>query len=809
MRSKTTLIVTILILVLSISAYADFQAYGEQEININTCAEHTEEIIITNPETTPQTISISTAGEGSEYISFSLVSFEIQAKSHGTIYAFYQAPCEEGEYPLDIYFTSADTEKILTQKITVESPDTINLTTDKKEQTIAACGTAEYILNLNNPQDITETYELNVKGHKDANLSENLITLLPGESTTITLTVSPQDCAQTGEYELEANAKTQETENEKTLRLSLSIENKGIPEVKTNVKTIRADFGQSSAEIPIKNTGSEETTYALSTDGPEWITIAPQTITLKPRETKQVKLVFNPDNSTAEGNYDFTLSMTSQETQAAYDTRFTIKLGPPTFYEKYPAVIAAIGVLILAAIVGLVFLMRHLNSPKIKEKRRKKKEKKEKRRQKEKEKREKKKQAKLDSQQRAKDKKKQAKLSKKEKKKAKEDEKKIKQAEKKQVEKEKKELEKKEREALKKEIAEAYKETYYLVKKRKTAPQQKKVYMIMLIGVILLILGLSLPYLIQYWQATIAGAVGLLAFYCVLLIRRAFVVEKKYKAIPKGTEKTLKIWKNGLTQAVITAKKDLSKFKTKISKITPHTKKGAHYQTIKIEDNQEASYNLSFKVPKSWCKKNRVKQENLRLAKLKEQEWKTAPSNLVGEDKKFLYYTAEIKPGTYTIRGDQERPKPHKPITAIIIGLVIVAAILIVSLAPSNTIQTTGIPAQYIKQNGQATINLDRYFNDPDGDKLTYSASSTEHIKVEILDNRAIISPQLGWLGQGAVKFTATDNKGGTAESNTVPTVVTRRLITPDMTPYIAIVIGLTALIMLLLGLRGLKKSYK
>lgn len=320
---------------------------------------------------------------------------------------------------------------------------------------------------------------------------------------------------------------------------------------------------------------------------------------------------------------------------------------------------------------------------------------------------------------------------------------------------------------------------------------------------------MSLNLLVEYWEAAIVGVAGLIVFFIILSLRRGFVVNKTFKAIPKGQDRTIKLWAQGITQATLTAKKDLSNLKVDIAKTKPHTKNGAHYQTFEIKDNENASYAISFKVSKRWAKRNRVKHQNIRLAKLKEHEWKTTRSSLVGEDKNYLYYTAEVKSGKYTIRGNQDKLKPHKPVMAIVIGLVIVAAITVVTFMPNNTIHTVGIPAQYIPQDGQGTIKLDKYFHDPDGDVLSYTISSTEHIDVELIGQDAIIKPKAGWIGQGAVKFLAKDGKGGSVESNTVPVIITKQLITPHMTPYIVTIIGVLALIIILVGLRGLKKAYK
>src|SRR4030042_1084611 len=136
MRPTTrTLIIIALTLALITNAYADFEAYGEPTINIDTCGQTVQQILIHNTEQATQTFSIST--EGLAIVKFSEITFEVPPQQYKQIDAFYEASCEkEGEYPLIIYFTTGDTEKALEQNIIITRPDTINLTMETKRQQI-------------------------------------------------------------------------------------------------------------------------------------------------------------------------------------------------------------------------------------------------------------------------------------------------------------------------------------------------------------------------------------------------------------------------------------------------------------------------------------------------------------------------------------------------------------------------------------------------------------------------------------------------------------------------------------------------
>jgi len=86
--------------------------------------------------------------------------------------------------------------------------------------------------------------------------------------------------------------------------------------------------------------------------------------------------------------------------------------------------------------------------------------------------------------------------------------------------------------------------------------------------------------------------------------------------------------------------------------------------------------------------------------------------------------------------------------------------------------ENKGIPLQMWTGNTDHILDLSDYFYDPDEDALTYTASQTEHIDVEI--NKSIVSfiPERNWYGYEPIFFTADDGKGGTLQSNEVMLVV-------------------------------------
>jgi PGF-pre-PGF domain-containing protein len=79
-----------------------------------------------------------------------------------------------------------------------------------------------------------------------------------------------------------------------------------------------------------------------------------------------------------------------------------------------------------------------------------------------------------------------------------------------------------------------------------------------------------------------------------------------------------------------------------------------------------------------------------------------------------------------------------------------------------------GIPDQEWDEDMEHTINLSKYFFDPDRDNLYYTHTELENIFIYYEENQAILVPKPNWHGSEFVIFTADDRKGGKIESNLV-----------------------------------------
>jgi len=120
---------------------------------------------------------------------------------------------------------------------------------------------------------------------------------------------------------------------------------------------------------------------------------------------------------------------------------------------------------------------------------------------------------------------------------------------------------------------------------------------------------------------------------------------------------------------------------------------------------------------------------------------------------------------------------------------------------------TKGIPTQTWAKDTIHSINLEKYFQDPDGDALTYSATSTNNIQIEIIGNTAHLTPTRGWTGEEKTTFIADDQKGGKINSNTVTLKVQKQILPNYLAKYLSATLILIAIILLIISMYINKKK--
>jgi len=155
-------------------------------------------------------------------------------------------------------------------------------------------------------------------------------------------------------------------------------------------------------------------------------------------------------------------------------------------------------------------------------------------------------------------------------------------------------------------------------------------------------------------------------------------------------------------------------------------------------------------------------------------------------------------------------------VVLITAAIALLVAILIVPLPAKAALyeptanDTTGLVFQWY-ENERMSVNLSQYFHDPDSDWLEYSASQPGHVSVSIDGETAVLLPEHNWAGQESVVFTATDQKGGYADSPlfTLRVLARKRLSVGQWLNRYCLHVNLVLLLLLALTLLGIVLLYE
>lgn len=181
---------------------------------------------------------------------------------------------------------TADSEVTSKDSATVNVQNGMDMKLDVQSQTVNACENEEGSLafRVENTGAATETYGLEVN---TGNLSDDEVQLEPGEATIVASEINTANL-DVGKHDVTLTATAQSFDQPtKSKTSTLTVEN--CWDLSMNVVPNIASAGENRStiyEIQLNNTGTRENTYELSHEGPEWVEVKPQEITVAAGESE-------------------------------------------------------------------------------------------------------------------------------------------------------------------------------------------------------------------------------------------------------------------------------------------------------------------------------------------------------------------------------------------------------------------------------------------------------------------------------------------------------------------------------------------
>ena len=806
MKKLVILLLIALLLINNAVAQENFDAYGQPSIDTFQCSTHEGKVTVVNSGTTSSTYFMEVDGSAAKWASFAPATFVLSQGQSIDVKSYLDVPCDaKGDYTLNIFIVTADgVEKAIPQEISVEKPQNIDIRANVFSQSINPCQTAKYNLTIINPLDFTEAYSLSVDKFKNETFfSEEKLTI-PGKSTKdIIIDVEPEKCDVSGDYNIIFSAKAEKTKVSAEIDLTLQINSTGIASIAPGVSKIKTDYTEKGVELELANNGKSKTEYALAAAGADWVSVEPEKITVDAEKSAKFKLLFKPNADSKKGKYQIQI-LAKADTGAKYTKEITVQLGEKTIIDtllEHPIWTFNGAIILVLLIIIIYFIAKKYTS----------------------------KEAKLARAQ-----------SKAEKAKKKEELKKQRAKEKKMLELEKarqqrmKELEKKRKEAQleaeRKKAIKKYdqqiKSEYKLIPKEdivegRKLPDRWLVNLILFI-ILLAIIGLAVRFRAFFLANKWYVLLGIVILAILLIIKWLGGINKvtaRWKGLVLANETLLADvnWKTGLQQMSFALSSPAEKLTAVIKK--GRTRHGRYfrpkdyvYQYFRAESSVDEikESRFRFKVAKKWLEQREIDAEDIALAVLQGDSYKKLKTVRETSDDKFVYYKANADCfGQFAIIGTtnaKERHKPYWIAWTILAVLVLIAAGVGAKMLYEPAIQAKGIPMQVWAENVQQTIDLNKYFSDPDSDPLNFTATKISNIDVQIKEGVAYLTPDYDWSGQRIVTFTADDGKGGAAQSNPVKLVVKKKIVPVAATGYMKYVLAGIIILIVLIAFLVLRK---
>ena len=216
-------------------------------------------------------------------------------------------------------------------------------------------------LRIENIAKVPNSYALRVSG-MNLDVLEESFSLNESETKDILLSI-PRQAAGTGEISVEVL--TSIGDMAFTANRSVKITNCFEPLLtsESGKQTEVVDYGQGKIPFILKNTGSETTTYRISVEGSEFITISPSTATLAADAEEKVHILTRPQEEDSRGNYPIIIFVVPDNTNAEYSHDFTVKLVTmnafDTFYYSYiaPYMTYMVVAILILVIFGVLAMM--------------------------------------------------------------------------------------------------------------------------------------------------------------------------------------------------------------------------------------------------------------------------------------------------------------------------------------------------------------------------------------------------------------------------------------------------------------------
>ncbi|MBD3318834.1 PGF-pre-PGF domain-containing protein [Candidatus Woesearchaeota archaeon] len=384
MKLTTLLLITVLLFPTVMALSEDFQASGPDVIPVYSCSPAESVLYVSNTGAVTSVYSVFQDGPASSFATLDYPTFTLLPGQTAALKNSFATPCtgEETFSLVTTIRTSFGLQKTLEQTVSALIPDNVDSSLLPEKSEVRPCHTGTFTLSVHNPINFNETYLISASSSLEVQLSNEQVTVAPGQTKNVTVTMQPEQCTFYGDVPLEVTVMGQNSGVVKKHEALLTVLKSYIPEIVVSRTSYTNYYEEQWIPVEITNIGDEDAGYEIMVQGADFVTAQPATLSVAGGQTESVVLYADPSNETAAGEYDITVTLKVLETGTQYTAApisLTLKQHNmiTRFYAAHPVYSWLIVLGALVIIVLIVLIVIKVTSKEYKEKRKEHKKKKE------------------------------------------------------------------------------------------------------------------------------------------------------------------------------------------------------------------------------------------------------------------------------------------------------------------------------------------------------------------------------------------------------------------------------------------------
>ncbi|MBI4140858.1 PGF-pre-PGF domain-containing protein, partial [Candidatus Woesearchaeota archaeon] len=333
---------------------------------------------------------------------------------------------------------------------------------------------------------------------------------------------------------------------------------------------------------------------------------------------------------------------------------------------------------------------------------------------------------------------------------------------------------------------------------------------------------------LDYLDYFSVGVIFVVLFVLLKYLSNRFRIIKSWKFLAAGDEAEFDTGWKKLLKVSFTVKDAVQNLKIRVMKGSRGVQISAGenvYSYVRFATNVTSSVvndvSFVFKVKKSWLVRHSSSEKDVKVFAFVNNRWRSLDAEIVGSDNNFVFVEAQspvLAPVAVVGKGKpvvrevvrevvsedvvEKKKVVHKKklsfgwlknfvaygVLFVLLAVVFAGFAYLSQIEPLPEV-TSGIQPQVWLQDTSQTLNLAKFFSDPDGDALSFSATSVEHIKITFDGSNAVLTPDAGWHGRASTTFSANDGQASVS-SNEVILLVKKRFVPLWVKPYIPQIIS-------------------